>query len=77
MILDLYEIDLRYRRVRWIDGFDDLASVIRFLKDQADREHSYTVGLLGTIHAVAFFSCNNLLLLTGEGEVVLDGQTGG
>ena len=76
MILDLYEIDLRYKRVTWIDGFDGMEAVIHYLKEQADREHSYSVGLLGTIHAVAFFACDNLLLLTGEGEVARDGQAG-
>ena len=68
-MMDLYEIDLRYKRVRWVDGFDSMAEIVAYLKDEADRDQSYTVGLLGSIHAVAFFACNELMLLTSGGEV--------
>lgn len=75
--LDLYEIDLRYKRVRWVDGFEGLDAVIRYLREQGDREHSYSVGDFGGgIRAVAFFSGNDLLLLTSGGEVMRDGPSG-
>lgn len=68
--LDLYEIDLCYKRVRWVDGFDGLQTLIRHLREQADREHCYTVGGFGgDIRAVAFFRGSDLLVLTSDREV--------
>ena len=69
-LLDLYVVDLRYKRVEWVDGFEGMEAVVRYLKESADRERSFTViDFGGTIRAVAFFRGDELVM-TGGSEVI-------
>lgn len=68
-LLDLYEIDLRYKRVSWVDGYDGMEAVVRHPKDSPDDRCYCVTDVANTIRAVAFFSAGNLLLLTSGGAI--------
>ena len=66
-LLDLYSVDLHYKRVDWVDGFEGMEAVVRYLKESADRERSYTVADFGgTIRAAAFFRGDELVVTAGD-----------
>ena len=75
--LDLHRVQLRPPRIDWVDGFDDLAAIARYLIEHPDFDNHYFVTDIGrNIRAVAFFNSDSLLLLTSGGEVARERQAG-
>ena len=75
--LDLHRVQLRPPRIDWVDGFDDLAAITRYLIEHPDFDNHYFVTDIGqNIRAVAFFNSDSLLLLTSGGEVMRERQAG-
>ena len=76
-LLDLHRVQLRPPRVEWVDGFEGMDAVTRYLIEHPDFDNHYFVTDIGhNIRAVAFFNSDSLLLLTSGGEVVRECATG-
>ncbi len=74
-LLDLYLVQCTPPKVEWVDGFEGMDAITRYLTANPDPDHHYCVcDIANNIRAVAFFTGDNLLLLTSGGEVVRESR---
>lgn len=66
-LLDLYAIDPALLRVVWVDGFLGMEAAVDYLKANPDERCYCFTDIAHNIRAVAFFSGDKLLILTGGG----------